>query len=350
MKGKDSKISKEFILESISNDALTSQIAIFEKYLGISGIYKIIKEKEMIVNPLRKDDFPTCTFKVYYNNDIPKLWFRDWAESKGMDCIDLVKRLANCDYNSALELIAYHFSLLSAERQATLKYVMNPKQILELNKSTSKMTQLRIKSIGWSKEHINYWKQYELDEEDVVYDTVPIKAYWYNGIKFNINKIAFAYTFGNYNYKIYIPFADRKKKELKFIHNRADIIQGENQLKYDKRTLIITSSNKDVKVLRKQARVNNFDYEVVAPMSETTPISKEKMDFYKSKYEYILLYYNNDERGIINSTEHSKRYDIPYIVNPKGTPKDPSDFVKELGSERLTMFLREQLFKNIPPF
>lgn len=350
MKGKDSKISKEFILTEISPDILMSQIAIFEKYLGISNIYTILTEEQMIVNTLRKDDFPTCTFKVYNNGGKIKLWFRDWGEPNGMDCFDLVQRLASCGFNEALELIAFHFGLLSAEKETEFKYVMTPIQILDLVKKQSKITELRIKSTDWTKEHIDFWKQYGLEREDVIYDTIPIKLYWYNKSRFTVNRIGFAYTFSNsYDYKIYLPYADKTKGELKFIHNRADIVQGERQLQYNKRVLIITSSNKDVKVLRKQARVNDFDFEVVAPMSETTPIAKDKIAFFNTKYDYILLYYNNDKQGIESAIAHSKLYNCPYIVNPVDYPKDPSDVCKNLGEEKLTEFLTSVL-DIIPPF
>lgn len=350
LKGKDSKISKEFILTGIHQDQLMSQIAIFEKYLQISNVYNILTEEQMIVNTLRQDDFPTCSFKLFNNGGQIKLWFRDWGEPKGMDCFDLVQRLASCGFSEALELIAFHFGLLSAEKLVQFKYVMTPTQILDLVKKQSRPTELRIKSTDWTKEHIDFWKQYGLEREDVVYDTIPIKLYWYNKSRFTVNKIGFAYRFSdNYDYKIYLPYADKTKGELKFIHSRADIVQGENQLKYNKRVLIITSSNKDVKVLRKQARIYDFDFEVVAPMSETIPISKEKIDFFNSKYDYILLYYNNDKQGLESAEVHSKLYGCLYIVNPVDWPKDPSDVCKHLGEDSLTKFLEEAL-DFIPPF
>jgi len=353
MRGKDSKLTKEFILKNISNDTLSSQIAIFERYLGISNLYSIIKHGGMIVNTLRDDDLPTCTFKVYTNsNGEPKLWFRDWGEIKGKDCFDLVQHLAGCTFAEALELITIHFGLLAGELNTQkFKYVMTPNQILELTRNNTQPVEIRVKTTDWTKEHIDFWKKYELGSEDVVYDTAPIKAYWFNNHKFIVNKIAFVYWFSDkYDYKIYLPYADKAKRELKFIHNRADIVQGHNQLKFNKSTLIITSSNKDVKVLRKQARVNDFDFEVVAPMSETTPIKKEIIELYKQKYDNIILYYNNDKQGIISAEAHSKLYDCTYVTNPIGDPKDPSDIVKERGSEELRYHLETILYRNIAPF
>jgi hypothetical protein len=351
MKGKDSKLSKEFILNSIAPDELSSQIAIFEKYLGISNIYNIVLNNEMIVNTLRPDDFPTCTFKLYKNKDSYKLWFRDWGETRGLDCFDLVQKLANCSFTESLELIAYHFGLLSAQEERKFKYVMTPAQIIEISKKQNKPIQLRVKTTKWTKEHIDYWRQYGLDAEDVTYDTAPIEYYWYNDTKFKVNKIGFVYFFSdNYDYKIYLPFANKAKGEPRFMHNRADIVQGHNQLKYDKSVLLITSSNKDVKVLRKLAKLHDFDYEAVAPMSETTPIPKDIIDFYKTKYSMIILYYNNDKQGVVSSEAHSKLYDCVYIVNPPDYPKDPSDVRKQYGESETVELIKSLLYHVIAPF
>lgn len=350
---KDSRISKDFILSSIGNDKLSAQIAIFEKYLGVTNVYSLVLSGDDFNNPLRKDTYATCTFKLYNNKDGAKVWFRDWADIRGYDCFDLVQSMASCSFTDALELIAHHFSLLSAERTAELKYVLTPVQIKELTVKKMQQIDIQIKKDDWTERHKAYWRQYGLSGEDVAYDTTPIKAYWVNGDKYVVPKnLGFCYFFPD-AVKLYFPEADRSKKEQKFLHNTANAVQGHAQLTFTAKYLIITSSNKDVKVLRKLARLYpDLDIEVVAPMSETTPISKDKIDLFNSKYRLIFTYYNNDKQGIASTEAHTELYSCLGFYNDKHMGKDPSDFVKNNPEnyEKLYHFVKDKLdnFLNTP--
>jgi hypothetical protein len=357
MRGKDSRLNKDFILESIGQgNKLNGQIVIFEKYLGIPNVFSLIKDDVTFTNPLREDTFPTCTFKLYTTREGGhKLWFRDWADVQGYDCFDLVQKMANCGFMECLELIAHHFSLLSAEPSLEMKYVLTPTQIKQLTIKKMQEINIQIKQDGWTTKHIDFWKQYGLGSEDVTYDTIPVKSYWINGDKHVVPKnLGFYYIIEKDGAKLYFPLADKGRKELKFIHNRADVVQGHDQLKYDKNTLIITSSNKDVKVLRKLVRMYpELDFEVVAPMSETTPIKKERIEFYKSKYSMLVTYYNNDKEGERCTEAHGELYQCVGFCNPENWGKDPSDVVKnniEPGYKKLKELIEYNLNKFKPPF
>jgi hypothetical protein len=352
MRTKDSRINKDFVLSNVANTPIDSQIAIFEKYLGISNVRYLIENNILFCNPLREDSFPTCSFKILSSvNYGYKVWFRDWAEISGKDCFDLVQNMAKCDFNEALELICYHFDLLSLERTTQLKYVMTPTTILELNQKEAKPIEIRIKTIPWGKEHLAFWMQFELCTPEDLANIVPIRNYWVNGVKFNIPKnIGFAYLFGGYDYKIYLPYADKAKGELKFIHNRADIIQGAGEVDFAKSTLFITSSYKDVKVLNKIAKTYDFDFTALAPQAETILIPKEKIAKIKEKFEYVILFHNNDKAGIQAAISQSETYDCLFIHNPIDEPKDPSDMVKLKGLKYTADTIKTLLYHVIPPF
>lgn len=347
LKGSYSYLSKDFILSQITEEQ------IFEKYLGIS--IGTLLDGRMFVNPLRSDFNPTCTFK-YING---KLKFRDWADTKTLDCFDLVKSLANdCSFIDCLRLIAHHFSLLGAEEANKMKYVLDPNRLLELKKEQQKTIEIRIKRTDWTKNHISFINNYGLSIEDVP-NMFPIKCYWVNGIKYQLKTIMFAYHFNDifsdtypFDYKIYCPFADKNKGELKFLHSNPKILQGEDGLKFNNSTIIITSSYKDVNVLRKLVKIypDIFYFDTAATMSETTPIHKEKLEFLKRKYKQIILYYNNDKPGIKSAETQSLEYGCSFIVNPEGFPKDPSDIVKEnKGSyDELYEVMLELLNLNLP--
>ena len=352
MQARDSRISKDFIMENIGFNYIDSQIKIFEKYLQIP-IYELIQTKEMFCNPMRADDFPTCTFKVFDGKHGSKLWFRDWSDIKGYDCFDLVQHLAKCDFNQALELIALHFSLLSVERIAELKYVLSPTNILKLNRKQSTMNEntLQIKSEPWKKATMDYYRQYHLTGEDLGDNVIPIYCYWYNGNKFYPPKgIGFAYMLNGKPFKIVCPFADKTKNEIRFLHVDASIIQGEKDLLFNKRILLATSSLKDVLLLRKIARLYNLDFEAIATMSETTPLAKEKFNYFQARYSYVVYYLNNDSAGKLAAQQQAEQFQTLWFCNPDNFPKDPSDLAKEYGLTKATEIIEELIFNIIPPF
>jgi hypothetical protein len=331
-------INKEHIFSQIS------QKEVFEKYLGIN-ISKLL-QGDLFCNPLRKDSFPTCSFKVYKNPSYPEgvlIYFRDWADSKGYDCIGFVSNITGLNYLDTLCLISKHFNLLSGEDVDKYKYILDVEAIKSIAKVKTK-AKLAIKSIPFSKEHVKFFKQYHLDIEDLGDDIKAIKCFWINETRFNPKDIAFAYCFGNGNYKIYCPYANREKGEIKFVHNNSEILQGQNSLNFEKSNLIITSSYKDVKLLNKIIKIENLDFEVCATMSESTPPTEKAINFLKSKYQNIIIYYNNDEAGIKAAITQSEIYNLMYIYHDLSVEeKDITDYAKIHGLENAINLFKELL-------
>jgi hypothetical protein len=156
--------------------------------------------------------------------------------------------------------------------------------------------------------------------------------------------------FGGFDYKIYLPFADRSKRELKFIHNRADILQGQGKVDFSKRIILLTSSYKDVKLLKKLNKLYDLNITSAAPMSETTPISSKVIDFLKGKFDYVILYHNNDKAGLKAAATQSVLYDCFYIHNPEGEEKDPSDMSRKHGLEYTANTIKTLLYHVVAPF
>lgn len=336
IQGKSSQANINVIL------SLIKQEDIFERYLGMPVQYV-----RHTTNPLRQgDDNVTCSFKNYGKYII----FRDFIEERSWNCFELVKRYYNCDYDTALQKIVEDFKLVNSEVKNVKNFVTSE---LTTFSSLKKEVNLRIKRIPFTKQHIEYWKQYHLNQEDLDDDVFAIKCFWFNEQKNVCKTPSFAYHWGGYDYKLYFPFV-KKGEGIRFYHNDASIIQGERHLKFDKSVLIITSSYKDVKCIRKTIKLYDLDFEVVAPMSETTPISKEKIEFYKSKYNYLVLYHNNDKAGIDASIRQAELYNCDYIVNPEETPKDYSDWIKSFNNEKEaysfgSTILQQLIYDKLPP-
>lgn len=342
---KPSNITKEYVFSKVTQEQ------VFEKYLQLN-VAPYIYSGGLFCNPLREDNSPTCSFKVYKNSSYScgyLIWFRDYADvGKGMDCISLVRRIANCNYFDAICLIAHHFSLLSDEDEQSYKYVLDPVRMLMVAEK-SKEVELKIKRTAWRKEHIAFWKQFYLTTEEELANIYPIDYYWLNGERYTPKgNFGFAYHFWDYNYKIYIPYAN-PKTEIKFIHNNANILQGEEGLKFDKDTLIITSSYKDVKVLRKIEKMGNLGYEAAAGMSENT-LPANKVNKAKTKYKRIILFQNNDAVGLRNAKAQADEHNLIYVHTPLDEPKDPADFIKKHGPEDTLLFMKQLLYKITPPF
>jgi hypothetical protein len=319
----DQRINKKFILDNIT------EADIFCKYLNID--YTYIGTNKMFCNILRNDPNPTCTIKIFPDG---KLWFRDWAQTKGYDCFGLIQSITpDCNFNQVLQIIAKHFSLLDGNEFTEYQYILSKEQLIKLTQEKSKLD-IKIKRTEWTKKHYDFWKQFNLTTKDDLANIHPIKCYWYNDMKFQSDKIMFAYHFGDYNYKIYIPFASKDKGELKFLHNNSEILQGEHELQYNQDLLILQSSYKDVKVLRKIEKEYTFGFEVAATMSETIKPTKKKIEFLKTKYKNIILWYNNDKAGIEAMKQQSKDLGVDYIVHDLDLPKDISDIVKEINYEK----------------
>ena len=119
-------------------------------------------------------------------------------------------------------------------------------------------------------------------------------------------------------YKVYQPKIVKKK----FIKVK-NYIQGSDQLKYNKPTLIITSSLKEIMSLDNI----NFNAEYIAPESECTLISKKVISSYLLKYDNIFTLFDNDAAGNIGMNKYYDEYGIPGIyVN---LSKDVSDSIKD---------------------
>ena len=82
-------------------------------------------------------------------------------------------------------------------------------------------------------------------------------------------------------------------------------------------------------VLRK-----HLDIDSIAFGSESVTISKVSADYLYTRFDNIILFYDNDEAGLINMERIAKLTGIPYISLPvELEAKDPSDLYRDYGKE-----------------
>ena len=177
-----------------------------------------------------------------------------------------------------------------------------------------------------------YWQEYGIDFSLLKrYDIYPLQEYWINGWKkytHEDDNPAYSFEFGEGKRKILSPYSD-----YKWLSNTSsNIFSGYKQLDENGDILIITSSLKDVMVLRK------LGYNAIAPQAETNKISKEIIDELRERFDYIYLNYDNDFSKKINSGQIFAQKIIeqyPDIINiyipDEFECKDISDVAKTSG-------------------
>ena len=123
-------------------------------------------------------------------------------------------------------------------------------------------------------------------------------------------------------FKIYRPLASKYTKWRTNLTNRN--VQGLSEIpKEGGNLLIITKSLKDVMCLYEMG------FNAIAASSETTFIPDDMLQSLRSKWKHIVILYDRDKTGMLESRKYSRQYKLDAIfVHKKFKAKDISDAVK----------------------
>ena len=308
------KLSKELILSRFSEEQL------MEYYLHIPV------KKGLFRSPLRKDKQPTCSF---YRNSSGTLIFKDFATGQHLNVFDVVQSLFSCNYFESLRIVANDFNII---RDKTLhknpgKINSNPVKIKD--KETSK---IQIEVQEFTNLELKWWSKFGI--------TLPILKHFnvYSCKHVFLNDQLFAASqqhcpiFGYYGkkyqglelWRCYFP----KRTTFRFITNwPSKKIQGFDQLPKTGKLLVITKSMKDTMCLY------SCGITACAPNSENLFISDTVLEDLKSRFEHIVVFYDNDRPGLSNMARIKREHpELIYTFIPKEYgSKDISDFYKDHG-------------------
>jgi hypothetical protein len=283
---------------------------IFEHYCNLNE--KLHGQDVKILSKFNLKDTIPSMFIYLWNT---KYYFKDFSSDKSGDGIKLVSHLFNINRHEAKEKIINDFF--------NKKDIYIKKDLVE--KSRYKVTSFLKRK--WNNLDADYWLQYGIGTTLLnKYKVFPLLEYTMSqqdGNNTNEINIKNQYLYGYFRldgtlYKVYQPKIIKKK----FIKIK-NYIQGSDQLKYNKPTLIITSSLKEIMSLDNI----NFNAEYIAPESECTLISKKVISSYLLKYDNIFTLFDNDAAGNIGMNKYYDEYGIPGIyVN---LSKDISDSIKD---------------------
>lgn len=284
-------------------------------------------------SPFKKEKTPS--FRFYWKNS--RLLFKCFSSGKQGDCINMVEELYGLDSHEATNKILIDIYGNKAKNKVQAADISAP-QIhgIPKYKDTDKGgSSIQVVPRSWTLEDIVYWGNYGLTLTDIShYQVGPCKEVWINGetmwYSYQKHKPCYRYMVGD-KYKCYQPFAVSKKG--KWISNcRIKNIQGLKQLKEKGILLVITKALKDVMVLNKHLGLN-----AIALSSESITITDKMSDYFHSRFDNVVLMYDNDEAGIENMKRNSELTQIPYVHLPthylEEGIKDPSDLFKMKGKK-----------------
>lgn len=318
------KISKELILSRFSEEQL------MEYYLHLPvrrGLFR---------SPLRRDKQPTCSF---YRNNSGTLIFKDFATGQHLNVFGVVQEIFKCDYHEALRIIANDMGIV---RDRELR--RNPGKINESpTKITDKeMSKIQVEVQDFTDLELKWWGKYGITLNTLKkFNVYSCKHVFLNG-----NLLArsqqhcpiFGYYGKKYQglelWRCYFP----KRTSFRFITNwPSKKIQGYDQLPKEGKLLVITKSMKDCMTLY------SCGISAIAPNSENLFVSDNMLNELKSRFKYIVVFYDNDRPGLHNMARIRREHpELVYISIPKQYgSKDISDFYKDHGRKETLNLIKK---------
>ena len=301
---------------------------VFEYYLDLKE--KLTGQDVKMLSAFNARDKVPSMF-VYFDKVSNFYKFKDFSSGYHGDCIELVLKMFNLpNRGSAADKIMQDY-------QNYLKYNTVVKfDIVHHDKYKVVDYEMR----HWNNFDQTYWTGFKIGSgmlqkyNVVALDFFTMSKQELDG-KITSFKFKKPYLYGYFRddgslYKIYMP----KNADKKFIKVE-NYIQGTDQLKYNTKYLIITSSLKDLMAFNKLG-IGNI--EAIAPDSENTMIGEKAIGELKPHYEKIVVLFDNDEPGIKAAQRYKDKYGFDTILLPM--EKDLSDSVKVHGMDKV----REVLF------
>ncbi len=313
-------LNKEEVLKRVS------PFLIFDRYLGKYELGKVMN------SPFRKDSKPS--FSIFEGRG-GKIRYLDYASGDGGDCFDFLIKLYNCTFNECLAILNADFNLGLKSSDA----IPTSRTFPQVETPRKREALIQVKVQPFTTYDLEYWEKYEITQEDLKrFNIYSVEMFWVNKTYVNKSSLKnpiFAYFFKESKHlKIYSPLSSNKA--FKWISNTSrEDIQGIENVDYSKKSIILTSSLKDVIVL------NKCGWNAIAMSSEGAKPSQFVMEILE-KFENIYVLYDNDDPGKLFS-ENIKSIipRIQILEIPDLNTKDPSDWVEKYSLDSLKKLFNE---------
>lgn len=318
------KITKDLILSRFSEEQL------MEYYLHVPV------KKGLFRSPLRKDRRPTCSF---YRNGSNTLIFKDFATGQHLNIFGVVQEMFHCDYFEALRIIANDMGIVRDKSLQKNSGKINEHPIRMQDKEMSK---IQVEVQDFTDLELKWWGKYGITLETLKrFNVYSCKHVFLNGqlvAKSQQHCPIFGYYGKKYQgidlWRCYFP----KRTSFRFITNwPSKKIQGYDQLPKSGKLLVITKSMKDCLCLY------SCGITACAPNSENLFISDAMLEELKSRFENIVVFYDNDRPGLYNMAKIRREHpELVYVCIPKEYgSKDISDFYKDHGRKETLNLIKK---------
>lgn len=305
---------KESVMEVMGR---VSQLSLLYYYLSIDSLPKLI------CSPLRRDEHPSF---FIYSPDGSKVLFKDYATGEHGDVYELLQKMKGITFAKLIRMISSDKELL---KETADVQVRNPGE-----KGVQCYADLRVKTRDWEEHDIEYWSSYGISLRWLQYAEVyPIshKIVYKDGRRYVFHAAKYAYVFverkeGNVSLKIYQPHA----RQYKWCTNNDHSVVGLwTKIPQKGDRLAVCSSLKDALCLWANAGIP-----AIYVQSETTGLSRTAQEVLRSRYRRIFICFDNDEPGLKDGEELSRKTGFVNVVLPQFEGgKDISDMYRVKGKE-----------------
>lgn len=328
------RFGDELTIENVLKKVSPYQI--FRYYLPELKIGKCIS------SPFRTDKDPS--FGLFIGKDSGEVIFNDLRGGNSGNWVTFLMKLYGVTFREALSMV---------NRDMDLGLMDNGINTLRTSKLTSKIVDdlspeehnrdliLNVRKRKWNQKDADYWLSYGITSKLLGTETQPISSYWFNDWKSIIAEpLSYVYDFYFdgliWRRKIYQPLSVKNKWKTN-LNNL--VIDGIKDIPKKGELLIITKSRKDRLVLK------SLGYTAIATNNESSWIPDVNFKKLKSRYDRIVIFFDNDETGMTNSLKFSEKYGVDriFITDFSEKIQDIADYRKEHGKESTIKLLKQLL-------
>lgn len=316
--------------EYLSRDNVLNKVSEYQIFKYFCRNFKEIGTK--FRSDLRDDKSPTVDIALIGQ----RLLYKDFGHpDHTFDCFAYVAYKYNTDFYGSLIHIdsCFGLGLHTGVRLARTVQKVEPK----VRAKTRSEIQVRVRD--WDTRDAAYWKQFGISKKLLrIFDVQPITHYWINEQRFSCNSISYRYRF-DCGYKIYRPL----EGDFKWSSNVGmECLQGYRQLPSHGKTLVLTSSLKDIMCLAV------LDYPSIALQSEMLMPGQSTIEEAQARFEEVIVLYDNDfdnprNPGQTMAVKICEKYGLDNLVIPSYyRSKDISDLIKDHGLQEAKHVIERQ--------
>jgi hypothetical protein len=305
--------------EELSMETILSKVSSLDIY-SFFNPNKNWELNQVSLSPFKEESHPSFIIGNKYG-EVGHFAFND-PDKRG-DCFSFVKQIRGLSsLNDVLTVIDYEMGLgiRGIKKDYKTTVTENKKEVTKRN------TLIQVKARPFTLEELAYWNQYYQSEDDLKREKIySIEKMFLNRKRYPLEEMRFGYFYNGF-WKIYQPFADKRKKWLSNIPLATT--WGVENLKKDKNGLILPSK-KDYMVCKKI-----YPYVCGVQNESLAAFSEEFVQQVKDNCNEGFYGGNSDGPGKVASYAITEAFGFKHI-NPEDRllpkVKDFSDWAKVEG-------------------